>query len=242
MKSKPIETKLLETECLFGETIEILDEYSTWIYCRLLSDNYHGWIYKKSVGYLKQPTHRVISIRTFLFTDQSEKSNYIHYLPLGAKLHVNNITNDWAEICLSDKHSYQIAYVPYKHIVKLNNKINDWVSVAEKLIGTPYKWGGKDTIGIDCSALVQLSYEAYGEIIPRNSIDQLRLPKKNIYNIKKLSRGFVVFWKGHVGIMVDKLHCIHANAYHMTTIVEPLKKIINRMNNENSIIKIMDFN
>ena len=34
----------LETECLFGETIEILDKNSDWIYCKLVTDDYHGWV------------------------------------------------------------------------------------------------------------------------------------------------------------------------------------------------------
>ena len=47
MKSEPTETSPLETECLFGETVEILDESSDWVYCRLNTDNYHGWVKKK---------------------------------------------------------------------------------------------------------------------------------------------------------------------------------------------------
>ena len=55
---------------------------------------------------------------------------------------------------------------------KLGLESNEAVSVAAKyteeyldLINTPYKWGGRDTIGIDCSALLQLSYENYGEFL-----------------------------------------------------------------------------
>ena len=46
MKAEPSETSELETECLFGETLTILDENRDWYYCKLLTDNYCGWIQK----------------------------------------------------------------------------------------------------------------------------------------------------------------------------------------------------
>jgi cell wall-associated NlpC family hydrolase len=97
-------------------------------------------------------------------------------------------------------------------------------------------------LGIDCSALLQLSYQTYGKMIPRNTSEQVNLEKPNINIIDKLKRGCVIFWKGHVGIMVDKFNCIHANSYHMKTITEPLFDIIDRINKDNQIVKMMDFN
>ena len=116
------------------------------------------------------------------------------------------------------------------------------MSIAEKLIGTPYVWGGRNSIGLDCSALLQLSYQTYGENIPRNSIDQSLLSKEIIKNKNEIKRGFVIFWKGHVGIMVDEMNCVHANAYHMEVSKEPLVNIIERTDECNPIIKIMNFN
>ena len=242
MSFKPHENSILETECLFGESVQILDNYLEWAYCKLLTDNYYGWVRKNGLGYLKPSTHRVLSKRSFLFNHRNAKSNCIHHLPIGAKLAVKIIKDDWAEVYLSDKHFYETAYVPSKHIVIMDNKVKDWVAIAEQLLGTPYKWGGRDTMGIDCSALIQLSCEAYGENIPRNTIDQLKTNKKIITNINNLNRGCVVFWEGHVSLMVDRLNCIHANAFHMKTVIEPLNEIIIRMGKQHSIIKMFNFN
>ena len=132
--------------------------------------------------------------------------------------------------------------MPSKHIVNLDHRVKDWVAIAELFLGTPYRWGGRDTIGIDCSALLQLSYQTYGENIPRNTSQQVKLRKKYIRDIDDLKRGCVVFWKGHVGIMIDKFNCIHANAFHMQTEVEPLNQIIKRIGKDFDIIKMMDFN
>lgn len=242
MRLKPNENSPLETECLFGETVEVLDNYSSWLYCRLLTDNYKGWIIKNCVGYIPSTTHRVISKMSLLYETKNVKSNCIHYLPLGSQLSVEKIEENWAVVNLSDNFKNKIAYVPSNHIVSIDNIHKDWVSVAEKLVGTPYKWGGRDSISLDCSALLQLSYQTSGINIPRNTIDQVKIKNKIIYDIDKLDRGFIVFWEGHVGIMVDRYNCIHANATHMKTTLEPLNDIILRMNKENDLIKIMDFN
>jgi len=241
MKSEPTETSPLETECLFGETVEILEERLDWVYCKLKTDNYCGWIKKEGLGKLKNPTHRVIVKRSFIYINKNPKSNSLFYLPLGAQLVINNIQSEWAEISLYNNKK-QVGYVPSKHIVSLDHRVKDWVAIAELSLGTPYKWGGRDTIGIDCSALLQLSYQTYGEDIPRNTSQQVKLKKKDIKDIDDLKRGCVVFWKGHVGIMIDKFNCIHANAFHMQTKIEPLNQIINRIGKDFNITKMMDFN
>lgn len=242
MKSDPSDSSHLETECLFGETVKIFDECSGWFFCKLITDGYFGWIKKNGLGYLDKSTHRVIAKRSFIYKNRNSKSNCIHYVPMGSNLVIKNIEDNWAEVSLSNKNTQYIGYIPCDHIVKLGHKVNDWVTIAQQLNGTPYRWGGRDSIGIDCSALLQLSYQTYGEIIPRNTSQQIKLKKKVVNNINDLKRGCVVFLEGHVGIMVDNVNCIHANAFHMMTLVEPLKHIINRVEGTLKIKKMMDFN
>lgn len=242
LKLEPKETSPLETECLFGETIEVLDEYLDWVYCKLKTDNYCGWVKKKKLGKSEISTHRVLVKRSFVYNDKNPKTQPLLYLPMGAKLSVENIKNDWAEICLLYNNNKQIGYVPTRHIVELNHSVKDWVSTAQLLEGTPYNWGGRDTLGIDCSALLQLSYQTYGQNIPRNTSQQIKLKKKEIDSVNNLKRGCVIFWEGHVGIMIDNLNCIHANVFHMSTRTEPLIEIIKRLGYGFNIIKMMDFN
>ena len=242
MKSNPSANSTLETECLFGETVEVLDENLDWVYCQLITDNYHGWVKKNNIAKFKEATHRVINLRTFIYRDADLKSNIELYLPMGANLVVEKIYLEWAEILFRTENTIKVGYVPTKHIVEFNHKVLDWVTIAETLEGTPYKWGGRDTIGLDCSALLQLAYQTYGQVISRNTSDQVNLEKPNISEFNKLRRGCVIFWEGHVGIMIDKVNCIHANAYHMKTVTEPLIDIINRMDKDHQIVKMMDFN
>ncbi len=242
MKSKPLANSPLETECLFGETVEVLDDNLDWVYCQLMTDNYRGWVKKNDVAKFNEATHRVINIRTFVYKDNDLKSNIALYLPMGANLVVEKIHSEWAEITYLVDNMIKVGYVPAQHIVKFHHKVSDWVAKAESLEGTPYKWGGRNTIGLDCSALLQLSYQTYGQVIARNTSNQVKIKKLIVNNINNLKRGCVIFWKGHVGIMVNKVNCIHANAYHMKTVTEPLIDIINRMGDDNKIVKMMDFN
>jgi len=242
MRSNPDPNSNLETECLFGETITILDSYLDWYYCTLLTDNYCGWVQKIYLGEIFESSHRVISNRSYLFKSNDVKSGCIHYLPLGSQICVEDFDDFWAKVYLGGDQNQKFAYIPRKHIIKNEDKIDNWVSIAEKLLGTPYVWGGRNSIGLDCSALLQLSYQTYGENIPRNSTDQSLLSKEIIHKNEKLKRGFVIFWEGHVGIMVDETYCIHANAFHMEVSKEPLLKILERAGKNNPIIKVMNFN
>ena len=63
MRSKPNETSMLETECLFGENINILDKHLNWYYCKLLTDNYLWLDPKRILNYMPKSTHRVIILR-----------------------------------------------------------------------------------------------------------------------------------------------------------------------------------
>ncbi|MDC1194776.1 C40 family peptidase [Pseudomonadota bacterium] len=242
MKSNMTGTSSLETECLFGEKVEILKEHLDWVYCKLLTDNYCGWIKKNNLGLLKKATHRVIVKGTFIYKNKNAKSEALLYLPMGSNLAIEKVKSGWAQTFFYLDDKIQVGYVPSKHIVYFEHKVKDWVAIAQQLEGTPYKWGGRNSIGVDCSALLQLSYQTYGQIIPRNSSQQVNLVKKNVDNVNDLQRGCVIFWEGHVGIMIDKLNCIHANAFHMKTISEPLINIINRMDKSLKIIKMMNFN
>ena len=100
MKSEPSETSTLETECLFGETVEILDESLDWVYCKLNTDSYQGWVKIDGLGKIKKPTHRVLAKRSLVYEERNPKSNILLYLPLGSQLAVNKIQSEWAEICL----------------------------------------------------------------------------------------------------------------------------------------------
>ena len=122
-------------------------------------------------------------------------------------------------------------YLPKPHISEIGRNEPDFVAVAERFVGTPYLWGGKSSLGIDCSGLVQLALAAAGIGCPRDSDmqqDALGRPLERA-EAEHLQRGDLIFWKGHVAIARDATTIVHANAHHMATVIEKTGEAIARI-------------
>jgi cell wall-associated NlpC family hydrolase len=119
-------------------------------------------------------------------------------------------------------------HFPLTHVMPRTAKQPDLVNVAETLLNAPYLWGGKTSLGIDCSGLVQVALQAAGIVCPRDTYMQesaLGQPA----SLSELRRGDLVFWKGHVAIARDSDTLIHANAHHMMVAIEPVDAAIARI-------------
>jgi cell wall-associated NlpC family hydrolase len=122
-------------------------------------------------------------------------------------------------------------YLARPHVKPLEFMVEDFVAVAEHFVGTPYLWGGKSSFGIDCSGLVQIALNAAGTGCPRDSdMQQDGLGRAlNPVESKKLQRGDLIFWNGHVAIARDADSIVHANAHHMATAIENTGNAIARI-------------
>ena len=213
------------TQALFGERLSAFEIEDGWVWCQLERDGYVGYVAKASVSNdLTNPTHRVSVPSTFLYTVPDIKSQATINLPMNAKL----------QIVASDEKFSKLSngkYVFTKHVKPLNEFEPDFVSIAEKFLDAPYYWGGKTAQGLDCSGLVQTSLEVCGVSSPRDTdMQETQLGQNLLINdFDGLRRGDLVFWKGHVGIMVDQKTLLHANGHHMMTVKEPLAEAVARI-------------
>ena len=226
LRRRPAATAGLDTEALFGEALTVYDEADGWAWIQLERDGYVGYVPANALSAEIRPaTHRVSALGTFLYPVPDIKSPPIMHLSINAHLTVEEKVDRF----------YKLAgggFVVDRHVTELARGARDFVDVAERFIGTPYLWGGRTRVGIDCSGLVQISMEAAGLTAPRDTdMQQAELgdPVPITPNLDGLQRGDLVFWPGHVGIMCDAVMMVHANAHHMAVTIEPLAEAAQRI-------------
>jgi cell wall-associated NlpC family hydrolase len=232
LRREPRPDAPLDTEALKGERVTIYNANGEgWAWGQLASDGYVGWLPDNALTPAgAAPTHKVTALRTLVFPGPSIKLPPLEALPLGARLAIAHIKDRMA-VMQSGGH------VPAAHLAPVDQNETDFVAVAERFLGTPYLWGGKTALGLDCSGLVQVALTACGVACPRDSdMQQRALGTAVSVNLSPLSRGDLVFWKGHVAIACDRSNLLHANVHHMAVAIEPIADAVVRIRNARSEI------
>ena len=226
VRREPFSGAMLDTEALKGERVTIYDRTEEgWAWGQLASDGYVGWLPDIALYRPRgEPTHKVTALRTFAFPGPSIKLAPAETLSLGAQLAIVREDETFAI-------TQEGWHIPRRHVGPLEFSESDFVAVAERFIGTPYLWGGRSSLGIDCSGLVQTALAACGVKAPRDSdMQQAALGQPvPLTEQARLQRGDLLFWKGHVAIARDADSIVHANAYHMATAIEPTQAAIARI-------------
>jgi cell wall-associated NlpC family hydrolase len=232
LRREPRPDAPLETEALKGERVTIYDSNGEgWAWGQLAADGYVGWLPDNALAPPgAAPTHKVSALRTLVFPGPSIKLPPLEALPLGARVAIARIEDRMAV-------TQSGAYVPAAHLAPLGENETDFVGVAERFLGTPYLWGGKTALGLDCSGLVQVALTACGVSCPRDSdMQEATLGTAVSADPSTLKRGDLIFWKGHVAIVRDRSSLLHANAYHMAVAVEPINEAVVRIRDAGSEI------
>ncbi len=226
VRSEPSGRSALSSQALFGEIVRVYDARGDWAWGQLAGDGYVGYLPRAAlVRDITAPTHTITAARSLLFREADIKSPDPRPIGLNARLGVEE--NLGALSRLAGGAGFAVT----AHIAPLGETRADFVTTAEAFLGAPYLWGGKQAWGIDCSGLVQVSLAAAGIDAPRDSDMQREELGESLDagDLSALRRGDLVFWRGHVGIMVSPGDLLHANVHHMAVVIEPLPAALERI-------------
>jgi cell wall-associated NlpC family hydrolase len=210
-----------DNELLFGDTFTVFESKDGWAWGQAASDGYVGYVHTIACTAPVVPTHRVTAITTAMLIGPDIKRATRDLLPLGAKVRALEQANGFVRIAPD-------GFVFAGHLAPVASLAADWVATAERFVGAPYVWGGKTHEGIDCSGLVQIALATAGIACPRDTDQQEAALGSEAATLGR-RRGDLVFWSGHVGILLDATRVIHANAFHMQVEIETLADAIARI-------------
>jgi len=221
VRGKPDAAASAVTELLRGETFHMLDARGNWAWGYCGHDHYVGYVPLDALGEPEAISHATTAPAP-LFTAADIKAPIAALLPRRARL-AGSVEGDF--LATAD------GFVHIRHLQAVDSYEADWVAVAERYLGAPYVWGGRG-FGVDCSGLVQMVLAACGIAAPRDTDQQADALGTALALDAPLRRGDLVFFPGHVGLMMDEARMIHANAHWMAVTIEPLADVVARLRGE----------
>jgi cell wall-associated NlpC family hydrolase len=215
-----------DREMVLGEVFCVLEDRDGFSFGLRPSDGYVGYVHSADLGAAEQPSHRIAAPRSYAKpTADLKTTEPITHLPFGARVQVAAQSGEWARINIGG----QPHYMPASHLSPVDSLERDPVEVADRLLGTPYLWGGNSAFGIDCSGLVQAAFHACGRACPGDSDMQEAALGTPLPQGTAPERGDLLFWKGHVALVSAPDRILHANAHSMNVAYEPLSDAIARI-------------
>jgi hypothetical protein len=208
-----------ERQLLRGDRFTVIEDVGGWIFGFAERDGYCGWVRGGALFAPREVSHWVASCGTHIYAEPRVQA-FSDALPMRAGVKVIGMSGAFAEV--------EGGFVPAAHLRAMGDWLADPVAVAEMFVGTPYLWGGNSRAGIDCSGLVQAAWLACGRDCPADSDLQQGMGEA-LPEDAALRRGDLIFWKGHVALVVDETRLIHANGHSMDVRHEGIAEAVARI-------------
>jgi cell wall-associated NlpC family hydrolase len=218
LRMRPSDDAAQDSELLFGESFTVYDSAEGWAWGQAAADLYVGYLRQDTLAKPFKTEARVSALTAPVFSAADLKTPVRDLLPLNAAVPVLAREGDYVNV--------GPGFVHQQHLGAETQK--DFVAIAERFLGAPYVWGGKTVAGLDCSGLIQTALQAVGKAAPRDT-DMMEKALGDAIALPDVRRGDLLFWKGHMGVMLDTNRMLHANAFHMAVAIEPLAEAVARI-------------
>jgi cell wall-associated NlpC family hydrolase len=209
-------------QLLCGEVFDVLEIAEGWAWGQARRDGYVGFV--QLVDLAEQgapPTHYVASLRAGLYAEPDLKARVLGRLSMNSLVQPQG--QRWGDFVRAPDLA---GWIPERSLAPIGRYADDPAAVASQFVGAAYVWGGREAGGLDCSGLVQQALFACGRTCPRDTDQQQALGAP--VEPDALRRGDLVFWPGHVAMMLDAERIVHASGDHAAVVVEPLEATVQR--------------
>ena len=214
-----------DRQLLMGAAVTVLHHADEWRLLRAEKDGYCGYVKSSDLGPRTDITHHVTAPSTHLYTEPDLKSPDLQALSFGSQITATSETASFIET--------EAGFIPRQHLHHLTDAATaDPIAIAALFLGTPYLWGGNSRWGIDCSGLVQAALLSCGIPCPGDSDQQFNDLGTALPDGAAYQRGDLLFWKGHVALVVDDCRIIHANAGYMSVVYEDIETAKSRIDRQ----------
>jgi cell wall-associated NlpC family hydrolase len=229
LRRAPAHDAMLVSQLFHGDEVRVYETEDGWAWLQHAGDGYMGYAPADALREdIVAPTHWVRAPRSFVFPSPDEKAPPLDALPMTAQVRVLSRRNRYSEVVWRDGS----GWVPSGHLLPNGEIVEDFVTTALAFLGMPYLWGGRTSLGLDCSGLVQVALNAAGIPALRDSDQQ----EASIGEPRSLDepavRGDLFYMPGHVAIALDAWRVVNANAHDMMTSIEPLDDLVARVRAE----------
>lgn len=226
LRREPAAEAELNSQLLGGEVVTLYDQADGWAWVQNMTDGYVGYVPLETLSAeVRQPSHVVAVLRSFVYPQADLKTPVLDCLSMTAAVAVVREIDGFSELAGG-------GWVYQRHLAPLDEVAPDYVATALRFLGVPYLWGGRSSLGLDCSALVQIALNRAGRPCPRDSDMQAESLGEARPPDAEPERGDLIYLPDHVAIALDDWRVVHANALDMLVAIEPLADLVARFETE----------
>jgi len=234
VRRRPEASAPLDTQLLCGEMVTVYDEADGWAWVQNAADGYVGYVESAALGpEVQAATHSVAVLRTFLYPEPNLKTPPLECLSMSSPVAVVGTKDRFSEVRLAVPRSG--GWIYSRHLAAAGEMVPDYLATARQFLWAPYLWGGKNSLGVDCSGLVQVALARAGIPCPRDSYVQATSLGTEVpldaggYTPR---RGDFIYSPGHVAMALDERTALHATGHTMLVAIEPLADLLGRVRAE----------